>query len=954
MDTKLSRALAVITGAWKGIANLIFEAVRRIASPTLASVPGTCTLPPMPATQTSRVTSIALLFSLLLSIASGFAAETNEAPFGLERRVPWTTSRVVGSPDPPLPYAVEKTFTNIQWRAPLYIAAEPGTGFLFVILQGGERDRPSKLLRVRDAVEAATAETILTVSNRLLYSVAFHPGYRTNSVLYLFSNGPTSRGERTNRVSRFTKAGKNRTAWDAAPYLDSDSEKTIIEWRSAGHDGGGMAFGRDGMFYVSTGDGTSDSDTWNSGQTVDDLLGGVLRIDVDRPDGERAYSVPKDNPFVGWTNARPELWAYGLRNPWRLAVDDKTGHVWVGNNGQDLWETIHFIRRGENYGWSVYEGSHPFYLNRKLGPSPAVAPTIEHHHAEARSLTGGVVYYGERFPDLEGAYIYGDYSSGTIWGARHDGSRLTWHKELARTQLQIAAFTVSSRGELLIVDHGGGIFRLTRTPEEPRPEFPSRLSETGIFTSTKEHKVHPGILPYSVNAPGWADGAHIERFVGLPGETRIDLTNGGWAFPDGAVLMQTLSLQNRRIETRLLTRQGGQWAGYSYRWDDAQADATLVGRNGEELALTNGGASSASPGARAEAPQQTWRFPSRTECMACHSRAANFVLGFTDLQLNRTNDYSGVRDHQLRTLTHIGLFASKDSRGSSISSLLRKAQGAKDKLVDPYDSGQDLEARARSYLHVNCSACHIEAGGGNAKMELGISTRTERMNVFDARPQHDTFGVENAMLVAPGETARSVLFQRVSRRGRGQMPPLVSTRVDDRAVALLREWIDSMKPTQTFVRDWKMEDLVPGLARLNEGRSVEAGRAAFRQIGCNQCHRFRGDGGTVGPELGGERRFTPLELLESIVLPSKVITEGYAATEIETKSGDAISGRVEREDDRVVVIRPPLATETVAVEKSQIRERTLSKTSNMPSGMLNTLTENQVLDLLAYLLSDSE
>ncbi len=908
----------------------------------------------MPAAETSRVTNFLVLLSLLLGVVSGLAAETNDAPFGMDRRVPWTRSRVVGSPDPPLPYAVERTFTNLQWRAPLYVAAEPGTNFLFVILQGGEKDRPSKLLRVRDAANAATTETILTVSNRLLYSVAFHPGYRTNGVLYLFSNGPTSRGERTNRVSRFTKAGTKRTAWDAGPYLDPDSEKLIIEWRSAGHDGGGMAFGRDGMFYVSTGDGTSDSDTWNSGQTVDDLLGGVLRIDVDRPDGERAYSVPKDNPFVGSTNARPELWAYGLRNPWRLTVDDKTGHVWVGNNGQDLWETIHFIRRGENYGWSVYEGSHPFYLNRKLGPTPAVAPTIEHHHAEARSLTGGVVYYGERFPDLEGAYIYGDYSSGTIWGARHDGSRLTWHKELARTQLQIAAFAVTSRGELLIVDHGGGIFRLVRTPEGPRPDFPTRLSETGIFTSTKEHKVQPGVLPYSVNAPGWADGAHIERFVGLPGQTRIDLTNGGWGFPDGAVLMQTLSLQNRRIETRLLTRQNGQWAGYSYRWDDAQSDATLVDRNGEDRDLA-GGASSASPSARAEPPQLSkWRFPSRTECMACHSRAANFILGFTDLQLNRTNEYGAVRDNQMRTLEHIGLFVTKDSGGASSASPLRKTQRAKEKLVDPYDSTQDLEARARSYLHVNCSVCHIEAGGGNAKMELGISTRAERMNLFDARPQHDTFGVENAMLVAPGETARSVLFQRVSRRGRGQMPPLVTTRVDDRAVVLLREWIDSMKPTQTFVRDWKMEDLLPALARLTDGRSIEAGRTAFRQIGCNQCHRFRGDGGTVGPELGGERRLTPQELLESIVLPSKVITEGYAATEVETKSGDTISGRVEREDDRVVVIRPLLAAETVTIEKRQIKERTLSKTSNMPSGMLNTLTENQVLDLLAYLLGDQE
>src|SRR5688572_18620926 len=210
----------------------------------------------MPATELSRVTRILLLLSLMLSTVSGYAAETNEAPFGLERRVPWTTSRVIGSPDPPLPYTVEKTFTNIQWRAPLYIAAEPGTNFLFVILQGGEKDRPSKLLRVRDAANAAATETILTVSNRLLYSVAFHPGYRTNGVLYLFSNGPTSRGERTNRVSRFTKAGPKRTAWDVDPYLDPNSEKVILEWRSAGHDGGGMAFGSDGVFYVSTGDGT--------------------------------------------------------------------------------------------------------------------------------------------------------------------------------------------------------------------------------------------------------------------------------------------------------------------------------------------------------------------------------------------------------------------------------------------------------------------------------------------------------------------------------------------------------------------------------------------------------------------------------------------------------------------------------------------------------------------------
>jgi uncharacterized repeat protein (TIGR03806 family) len=630
-----------------------------------------------------------------------------------------------------------------------------------------------------------------------------------------------------------------------------------------------------------------------------------------------------------------------------MSIDQKTGRIWVGNNGQDLWETAHLVRRGENYGWSVYEGSHPFYLNRRLGPTPAIPPAIEHHHAEARSLTGGVVYYGDRFSELEGVYVYGDYSTGTIWGARHNGSRVTWQKELARTELQIAAFTVDHRGELLIVDHGSGLYRLVRAPRQSTAKkFPTRLSETGLFTSTRDHHVHPGLIQYSVNAPGWADGAQIERFIALPDDTRIELTNG-WTFPNGAVLMQTLSLaseignaaSHRRIETRLLTRQKGQWTGYSYRWNENQSDATLVGPGGEDKEVIIGDSD-------ARKRRQNWRYASRAECMACHSRAANFVLGFTELQLNKVHDYGGVRDSQLRTLQHIGLFAKTLSKPSPDAA----------RLVDPYDPSQDLDARARSYLHVNCSVCHVDAGGGNAKMELGFTTKPEKMNVAGARPQHDTFGIDNAMLVSPGEPERSILYQRLSRRGRGQMPPLVSTLVDDRAVTLFRDWIGSMKVEQKFVRDWKMEDLLPTLEHIIEGRSFESGRTAFRQTGCNQCHRFAGEGGSVGPDLTGVgRRLSPRELLESILLPSKVIAEGYATTEIETKSGDIITGHVEREDQRVVVIRPPLATDAaVTIRKTEIRRRALSKTSNMPSGILNTLDETQILDLLAYVVSDGD
>jgi putative heme-binding domain-containing protein len=288
--------------------------------------------------------------------------------------------------------------------------------------------------------------------------------------------------------------------------------------------------------------------------------------------------------------------------------------------------------------------------------------------------------------------------------------------------------------------------------------------------------------------------------------------------------------------------------------------------------------------------------------MACHSRAANFVLGLTEPQMNKVHDYGAVRDNQLRTLQHIGIF----------TNALPKAPAELTRLVNPYDPSQKLDARARSYLHANCSVCHVEAGGGNAKMELGFTTKPERMDLLGARPQHDTFGIDNAMLVFPGDPERSILYQRLSRRGRGQMPPLVTTMVDERAVALFRDWIREMKPEQQFVRDWKMEDLLPVLEQVKRERSFEAGRLAFRQSGCSQCHRFAGEGGSVGPDLAGVgRRLSPHDLLESILLPSKVITEGYATMEIETKSGESVTGRVEREDDRVVVLRPLSAMEEV-------------------------------------------
>src|SRR5207253_290238 len=215
------------------------------------------------------------------------------------------------------------------------------------------------------------------------------------------------------------------------------------------------------------------------------------------------YAIPADNPFVNISGARPEVWAYGLRNPWKMSFDRATGDLWLGEVGQDLWEMVYLIKRGGNYGWSVMEGNHVY--NPKLkpgGPSPITPPVVEHGHHEARSLTGGFVYRGSRLTELRGAYIYADYETGKIWAMRHDGKQVTEHRELMQTPLHIAAFGEDNGGELYLVAYEGLIDRLVPAPKIEQPhEFPRKLSETGLFASTKDHRPAPGLIPYDVNAP---------------------------------------------------------------------------------------------------------------------------------------------------------------------------------------------------------------------------------------------------------------------------------------------------------------------------------------------------------------------------------------------------------------------------------------------------------------------
>ncbi len=791
-------------------------------------------------------------------------------PYGIPTLVPVTTSKLTGSPDPPLPYTVERVLPLARVPCPIVVAHQPGSDRLLYATEP-RGYKPSQLMRMRDDPESFEPETLLAEDGHIHYSICFHPQFAANGYVYVGSNGPRDPGAKE-KVTRITRYVIDREP----PYaFHPESARIVIEWESDGHNGGDIAFGPDGMLYVTSGDGSSDSDQKLTGQDLSRLQAKVLRIDVDHPDpatagDRRLYGVPADNPFVGVPGARPETWAYGLRNPWRMTIDRESGQIWVGNNGQDLWEQVYLIERGANYGWSVMEGGHPFDLDRKRGPTPILSPTAEHSHSEARSLTGGIVYRGRRLPELRGAYIYGDYSTGRIWGIRHDGKKVTWHEPIADTQLQITCFATDANGEILIADHqvgtGGGFYTLIPRPAAgPAAPFPRRLSETGLFASIPDHRMVPGVIPYIVNSPLWSDGTHKARFFVLPNRTDADgntvpatiftMPARGWQFPDGSVLVKSFAIDavegdpatRRWIETRFMLKEQGEWAGYSYEWNDDQTDAVLVESPGKDRDFTirTTDLDRNPDGVRT----QTWHYPSRTECMVCHSRASNYVLGLCTVQLNRDFDYAATlgaghaTDNQLRTYEHLGILAVPWSVEARLAEAARDREAAAGqaaaaqpgsgptaddflslqptgkeskllalrpedykRLADPHDASQPLGLRAQSYLQSNCASCHVYAGGGNAMFDLDtvdpfrVATASETRAV-DALPMHHTFGLPDARIIAAGHPERSVLLTRVSRRGPGQMPQLATAIVDEKAVALLRAWIESLPPAAPDAAD---------------------------------------------------------------------------------------------------------------------------------------------------------
>ena len=984
------------------------------------------------------------------------AAIAQDKPFGIEQRIPWSTSRMIDTPEPPSPYLLERVFPQLTFNQPVELLPVPGTDRMLVVEVAG------RILTFSRSSNSAEPDLALDITVSIdgatrAYGFAFHPDFQKNRQCFISYITKAGDPDGT-RVSRFLV-----TSVDPLK-IDASTEEQIITWQAGGHNGGSLQFGpEDRLLYISTGDAAPPfpPDPEGTGQDISDLLASILRIDVDHPAGDRRYSIPTDNPFVGMDDARGEVWTYGHRNPWRMSFDKVTGHLWVGDVGWEMWEMVYRVQRGANYGWSIIEHVQSVNPDYPRGPTPIVPPTAAHSHTESRSVTGGYVYRGSRLPDLVGTYIYGDYVTGKIWGLDGDASDPGHPEELLGTPIQIICFGQDHDQELYVVGYDGTIHRLMTNPDaDAESKFPRQLSETGLFSSTENFALAPGVIPYDVNAAPWEDGTTSQRFLALPGSSTVgvhEINNvqkgnlkGEWSFPDGTVLGKTIQLETssdfasqQRLETQILYRHKGEWRAYSYLWNANQTDAVLSDGKAIDRSFTVPDLSSSS-GYRS----QTWHFASRTECLLCHTSRGGSVYGFRIEQLNRDFDYGTSKDNQLRTLAHLGIF--EQSFGNSKSPSHVSFDGLS-RMASPDDEAADLTQRVRSYLHVNCSHCHRRGGGGTAAIEVPLEVDFKKTHLI-SRPTQGSFGIVDPWVVAPGDPDRSILLYRMSKVGRGRMPHFGSRMIDDQGLELLREWIaqlDDSSIPDTAISDSKTQAVAVQLAVANKATlhsllsesqspksaTVDAaidrllsstsgslllaaavrenreelpadirneiiakgtsladplvrdlfeaflpeiartktlgsiingsellalegnpgkGRSLFltaEGMQCRSCHKVGDHAKTLGPDLTHiGKRYSPAEILENILEPSRKIDPKYQTWLIQTVDGKVLSGLLVTRSDQQVTLLDATGKE-VKVVADNIELMVTQQKSLMPELQLRDLTPQDAADLLAWLAS---
>lgn len=710
-----------------------------------------------------------LLLLLLISAATSCTAPSSSNPSrsGLDARPANPRCLAPERPKDNTGVALQRAFPALSFSQPIFLTFPPGEPQRLVVVQQGGL---ALSFPNQNGATAATPFVDVTAkvgnvagSEKGFLGLAFHPQWATKREAFLSYTAPGGPTGLRSILSRVKSS-------DGGQTLDLATEQVVLEVAQPyeNHNGGGIAFGPDGFLYYGLGDGGSGGDPENRAQNLDSLLGKFLRIDVDQSEGGKPYAIPPTNPFKTG-GGRPEIFAWGLRNPWRWSFDRATGELWAGDVGQNTTEEVDRIVLGGNYGWRLMEGTRCYQPATCTGAG-LVAPVVEYGRSEGNSITGGYVYRGTAIPGLVGKFLYADFGSGRLFAVGSNATGQPVPIPLLTAGFNVSAFGEAPDGELYLLDFGGGgLHKLIPSASSgaPATPFPATLSATGCFDATQPTRPAGGLIPFDLSSPLWSDGATKERFLALPDGARIGVaTDGDFDFPVGSVLAKTFWLGGLRVETRLFMRHpDGSWGGYSYEWREDQSDADLL-----------------PAGKTRRVGEQSWGYPSRAECMACHTSAAGFALGPELAQLNRTRRYENGRTaNQLETFDAIGLFARP----------LAPAPAEQPRLAEPLGLF-DLERRARSYLHANCSGCHRPNGTTQAAMDLRATTPLAQMGVCSEVPRQGNLGLTDGRLLAPGAPERSVLLARMRSLSATRMPPLGTKVVDERGALLIESWIRSL------------------------------------------------------------------------------------------------------------------------------------------------------------------
>jgi len=708
--------------------------------------------------------------------ADGTTTPPVVAEFGLDTRPANPGCKAQARPPSTAPIAMTEVYANVALNTPMmaqkipgdptrwFVAQRNGTFVSFLATSPG--NTPTTVpLNGFGPVNGAGEGGFL--------GFAFHPRFAQNGKMYVTWTNNGAGTSPASPVNMGSVVGVLTSTDNGATFGSYQTILGPFPQPFTNHNGGGIAFGKDGFLYLSFGDGGDGNDTPKNGQNKNGFFSKVLRIDVDNPQAPLLYGIPADNPYKNG-GGEPATYARGFRNPFRFSIDRETGDVWVGDVGQNKWEEIDHVALGGNYGWPCKEGTHD-YIDDDATKCPSKAnlldPVVENEHvpANTRSITGGVVYRGKDIPGFVGNYIYGDYKTQEIFTVDFDPSTgAAKATELAGAPAEPwGSFAEDENGEVYGISLAGKFFKVTAVGGPVTSTFPDRLSKTGCADPADVKRPASGLVPYGVNAALWSDGAAKERYMALPdGQTITVGANGDFDFPNGTVLVKTFSLGGKRIETRLFMRHDdGGWAGYTYEWLDDESDAVLLPSSKKKTIGT-----------------QSWHYPSRSECVRCHTEAAGRSLGLELGQQNGDFVYASTNrlSNQLKTLDHIGMFAAP--------------VGAVDQLPrypDPAGTGP-LEARARAYLHSNCSNCHRQDGGGRGNMNLVFATAFADTASCNTDPEAGDLAIAGAKLIVPGDPAKSLVSVRAHLPGANRMPPLASSVVDTQGIGVVDDWIRSL------------------------------------------------------------------------------------------------------------------------------------------------------------------